>query len=113
MISRLLGVHFCARTRLILSTPRLGAPPSTGAEVTHPTETVSGERQLVSELVNSYSDPPSEGQKRDRSGSGDPAPAGKGGAGERRGEPGRSPSALGGRIFKESLDTAFEELENP
>ena len=37
------------------------------------------ERQSVGDLVKNYSDP-SEGQKRDRSESGDPAPAGKRGA---------------------------------
>ena len=103
----------------MLTMPRLGVLPSTGADsdsecaaATHQTEAMSGERQSVSELVKSYSDPPSEGQKRDRSESGDPAPAGKRGARERRSEPDRSPSAPGGRTFKESLDTAFEELEN-
>ena len=112
-------MRFCARTRLILTMPRLGAPPSSGAEsggecaeATRQTEAENADRQSVSELVKSYSDPPSESQKRDRSESGDPAPAGKRGARERRGEPGRSPSAPGDRTFKESLDTAFEDLEN-
>ncbi|KAF0302585.1 hypothetical protein FJT64_025316 [Amphibalanus amphitrite] len=66
------------------------------------------ERQSVSELVRNYSDPPGEshsGGKRDRSESGDPAPAGKRGALE----PGRSPSAR--TNVKEYLETALEQLE--
>ena len=71
----------------------------------------TGERQSVSELVRNYSDPPSETQKRDRSESGDPAPAGKRGARERSGDLGRSPSSAGNRSFRESLDDAIDGLE--
>ena len=69
----------------------------------------SSERQSVSELVRNYSDP-SEGQKRDRSESGDLAPAGKRGARELGGEPAHSPSTLSGRGFKERLDDAIDGL---
>ncbi|KAF0304645.1 hypothetical protein FJT64_020572 [Amphibalanus amphitrite] len=67
------------------------------------------ERQSVSELVRNYSDPPSEnhgGGKRDRSESGDPAPAGKRGARD----PGRSPTPRNSNV-KEYLETALEQLE--
>ena len=76
-------------------------------------DVVSSERQSsVSELVRNYSDPPSESQKRDRSESGDPAPAGKRGARERGSDTGRSPSAPSSRAFKESLDDAIDGLES-
>ena len=65
----------------------------------------------VSELVRNYGDPPSESQNRDRSESGDPAPAGKRGARERGGDFGRSPSAPSSHAFKESLDDAIDGLE--
>ena len=65
------------------------------------------ERQSVSELVVILTD----GQKRDRSESGDPAPAGKRGARERSGEPSRSPVALSSRSFRDELDAAVEDLE--
>ena len=64
------------------------------------TDVVHSERQSVSQLVRNYTDPPTDGQKRDRSVSGDPAPsAGKRGARERSGEPVRNPltSGQGGR----------------
>ena len=70
----------------------------------------SHERQPVSELVRNYGDP-LEMHKRDRSESGDPAPPGKRGARELSGEPGRSPSTLSGRNFKERLDDAIDGLE--
>ena len=75
------------------------------------TDPSSSERQSVSvsELVRNYSDPP-EGQKRDRSESGDAAPAGKRGARERGGVPGRSPSSQTDRTFKECLETAIGDL---
>lgn len=79
------------------------------------TDVVHSERQSVSQLVRNYTDPPTDGQKRDRSESGDPAPpAGKRGARERSGEPVRSPltSGQGGRSFKEHLDTAIDDLES-
>ena len=72
---------------------------------------MSGDRQSVSELVRSYGDQP-EGQKRDRSESGDAAPAGKRGARDRGGEPGRSPATHGGRSFKECLETAIDDPES-
>ena len=76
-------------------------------------DVVTSERQSsVSELVRNYSDPPSESQKRDRSESGDPAPAGKRGARERDSDTGRSPSAPSSRAFKESLDDAIDGLES-
>ncbi|KAF0299577.1 hypothetical protein FJT64_000062 [Amphibalanus amphitrite] len=76
--------------------------------------TGAGERQSVSQLVRAYGDAPVDGQKRDRSESGDQAPAGKRGARERSGEPTRSPSSLsskGGRSFRDELDAAVEDLE--
>ena len=69
------------------------------------------ERQSVSDLVKNYSDLPSEGQKRDRSESGDPAPAGKRGARERGAGPGLSPSATSSRNLKEVMETAMDDLE--
>ena len=84
--------------------------------VNQPTLTAEGERQSVGELVRAYGEPPSDGHKRDRSESGDPAPAGKRNARERSGEPTRSPLALssGGssRNFKDQLDAAVEDLEH-
>ena len=71
----------------------------------------TSERQSVSALVRNYSDP-SDGQKRDRSESGDHAPAGKRGAREIGGEPARSPAAPGNRSFKERLDDAIDGLES-
>ncbi|KAF0298595.1 hypothetical protein FJT64_004048 [Amphibalanus amphitrite] len=71
-----------------------------------------GERQSVSELVKTYGDSQSDSQKRDRSESGDPMPAGKRGARDRNGEPARSPSTFGGRSFKDHLDAAIEGLES-
>ena len=47
-------------------------------------------RQSIGELVRTYSDSSCDGQKRDRSESGDLVPAGKRGAKERSGEPARS-----------------------
>ena len=74
------------------------------------TSDAGSERQSVSDLVRNYSD--HEGHKRDRSESGDPAPAGKRGARELSGEPARSPSTLGGRNFKEHLENAIDGLES-
>ena len=71
------------------------------------TSAAQGERQSVSELVAILSD----GHKRDRSESGDPAPAGKRGARERSGDHARSPSALSSRSFRDELDAAVEDLE--
>ena len=80
------------------------------AEMDGQTGGASDGRQSVSELVRNYSDPPpSESQKRNRSESGDPAPAGKRGAGERAG--GLSPSAAGSRNFKETMVVAMDDLE--
>ena len=70
------------------------------------------ERHSVSELVRNFSDPPTESQKRDRSESGDTAPAGKRGARDRNDEPGRSPSTPSNRNFKEYLETAIDGLES-
>ncbi|KAF0302330.1 hypothetical protein FJT64_025580 [Amphibalanus amphitrite] len=70
------------------------------------------DRQSVSELVRTYGDSHSDGQKRDRSESGDPTPAGKRGARDRNGEPTRSPSTFSGRNFKDHLDAAIEGLES-
>lgn len=72
-------------------------------------EQTSDERQSVSELVRNYGDPITEGQKRDRSESGDQAPAGKRGALERSRDHGRSPSS---GSFKEHLDAAVDGLES-
>ena len=69
-----------------------------------------GERQSVSVLVRSYGD--QEGQKRDRSESGDSAPAGKRGARDLGDGPARSPAALSGRGFKSQLDDAIDGLES-
>ena len=70
------------------------------------------ERHSVSELVRNFSDPPTESQKRDRSESGDTAPAGKRGARDRNDEHGRSPSTPSNRNFKEYLETAIDGLES-
>lgn len=91
-------------------------PRSAGAECAdgpagdRPSVTASSERHSVSDLVRSYSDN-SEGQKRGRSESGDPAPAGKRGAREPSGEVGRSPAALGSRNLREHLETTIDSLE--
>ena len=63
-------------------------------------------RQSVSELVRSYGDSltTTDGHKRNRSESGDPAPAGKRGARDRGGEPAHSPSTPGTRRVKGQLD---------
>ena len=99
-------------SRRAVSRPASPAGRSDSVTVDSPTDVVASERQSsVSELVRNYSDPPSESQKRDRSESGDPAPAGKRGARERGGDLGRSPSAPSSRAFKESLDDAIEGLE--
>ena len=74
----------------------------------------AGDRQSVSELVKAYGDAPADAHKRDRSESGDQAPAGKRGARERSGEPARSPSELSirsSRNFRDELDSAVEDLE--
>ena len=66
------------------------------------------------ELVRAYGDVSSDGHKRDRSESGDQAPAGKRGARERSDEPTRSPSALNSkstRSFRDERDAAVEDLE--
>ncbi|KAF0310934.1 hypothetical protein FJT64_001866 [Amphibalanus amphitrite] len=76
------------------------------------TDAEHSERHSVSELVRNYSDSHSEGQKRGRSESGDPAPAGKRGARQSSGDTSRSPAAPGNRGFKEYLETAIEGLEN-
>ena len=76
-----------------------------------PVDSTASERQSVSELVKNYNDP-SEGQKRDRSESGDAAPAGKRGARDRGGAPSRSPSSRSDKSFKECLDTAIDDLES-
>ena len=73
---------------------------------------VHGERQSVSELVRSYGDSLSDGHKRDRSESGDPAPPGKRGARDLSAKSVQSPSTLTGRNFKDRLDTAIEGLED-
>ena len=99
--------------RQTVSRPTSPASRSDSAVTEDPTDTASSDRQpTVSELVRNYSDPPIEGHKRDRSESGDPAPAGKRGARERGGEPGRSPASVSARSLKESLDDAIEGLEN-
>ena len=78
-------------------------PQSTpGADSENTAETqltsASTERHSVSDLVSRYGESLSEGQKRCRSESGDPAPAGKRGArSELGGEPGRSPLAAGSK----------------
>lgn len=89
---------------------RRGEPQPAGAGSDRDSEAVT-ERHTVSELVRSYDDGHGDGQKRDRSESGDSAPAGKRGARERSGEPVRSPAVARDRSFKESLDSAFDELE--
>ena len=82
------------------------------AETDRTVDTALGERQSVSDLVRNYSDPASEGQKRGRSESGDAAPAGKRGARELGGEPGRSPSVLSGKNYRDYLDAAIDGLES-
>ena len=84
----------------------------TSTSMDQPTDT--SKRQSVSQLVRAYGDEPVDGQKRDRSESGDQAPAGKRGARERSGEPTRSPFSLSGkgsRSFRDELDAAVEDLE--
>ena len=83
-----------------------------GAVTDQQTDAVTSDRPSVSQLVRNYSDPPGESQKRDRSESGDSAPAGKRGARERSGEPGRSPSALSSRSVNDRLDAAIDGLES-
>ena len=68
-----------------------------------------GDRQSVSELVRNYGDSSNEAQKRDRSESGDAAPAGKRGARELGGGPARSPSIRSD--FREYLENAVDGLE--
>ena len=69
------------------------------------------ERHTVSELVRNFGDPPCpESQKRDRSESGDSAPAGKRGAMEGGVESGRSPAL--NRVVRECIEAAFDELES-
>ena len=66
----------------------------------------------MSELVRNYSDPPTlENQKRDRSESGDSAPAGKRGARECSSESGRNP-APSSRNFNEYFEAAIDGLES-
>ena len=90
-----------------------GRSDSDSAGRDNPTDARASDRQpTVSEPVRNYSDPPIEGQKRDRSESGDPAPSGKRGARERGGEPDRSPASVSGRSFRESLEDAIEGLES-
>ena len=62
------------------------------------------------DICRPYDDSRADGQKRDRSEFGDSAPAGKRGARERSGELGPSP-AVRERGLRESLDSAFDELE--
>ena len=69
------------------------------------------DRHSVSELVRNFSDPPVESQKRDRSESGDSAPAGKRGAKDFGGDSSRSP-APSNRNLKEYLETAIDSLES-
>ena len=90
--------------------PRLGEPRPADDGADGNDALVEKDRQTVSELVRTYDDSHGDGQKRDRSESGDSAPAGKRGARERSGEPVRSPSARD-RGLRESLDSAFDELE--
>ena len=68
-------------------------------------------RQSVTDLVKDYSDLPCESRKRDRSESGDPAPAGKRGAGGRGAGPGLSPVATGNRNFMDVMETAMADLK--
>ena len=75
--------------------------------------TSAGERHSVSELVRSYGDALSDGHgggKRDRSESGDQAPAGKRGAPEP--ESSRSPTPRNISSMKEYLEVALEKLED-
>ena len=75
--------------------------------------TSAGERHSVSELVRSYGDALNDGHgggKRDRSESGDQAPAGKRGAPEP--ESSRSPTPRNISSMKEYLEVALEKLEN-
>ena len=81
-------------------------------ETDRPVDAALGERQSVSDLVRNYSDPASEGQKRGRSEPGDAAPAGERGARELGGEPGRSPSVLSGKNYRNYLDAAIDGLES-
>ena len=63
------------------------------------------------DFVKLYGDPFTDNHKRDRSESGDIAPAGKRGARERSGDPFHSPSP-GSKVVKDQLDAAIDALEN-
>ena len=69
----------------------------------------SRQRASVSELASKFGDTDHHG-KRDRSESGDPAPAGKRGAVEREGDLGTSPVHFN-RRWKEYLDGALDDLQ--
>ena len=79
-----------------------------------PAERSSSRRPSVTEIVRTINDAPDgAGSKRDRSESGDAAPAGKLRARERFGEPSRSPAAAHvSRSVKDYLEDAMEQLEN-
>ncbi|KAF0303969.1 hypothetical protein FJT64_024103 [Amphibalanus amphitrite] len=84
----------------------------TGAEAGEDGTDPSSERLSVSDLVRSYDDShSSDGQKRDRSESGDAAPANKRGARDRDGVPARSPLTAKDRTVKETMEIAFDDLE--
>ena len=68
------------------------------------------ERHTVSELVRSYEDA-RDGQKRDRSESGESAAVGKRGARDCGGEPVRSPSSSADVTLRERMEVAFDDLE--
>ena len=87
----------------------LGACEDDGAVSSRQTDT-NTERQSVSALVRNYSDASNEGHKRDRSESGDPAPAGKRSR-EFSGGPARSPSSRSGGDLKAYLENALDGLE--
>ena len=94
--------------------PRQTVPPGVseedGAVSGRQTDT-NCERQSVSALVQNYSDTSNEGHKRDRSESGDSAPAGKRGAREFGGGPARSPPTRSDGDLKAYLENALDGLE--
>ncbi|KAF0292461.1 hypothetical protein FJT64_009527 [Amphibalanus amphitrite] len=86
------------------------SPPSDeGDRDLEPREVGRRQRQSVSELASRFADTEPQG-KRDRSESGDPAPAGKRGAIDRDGDLGSSPVHFN-RRWKEYLDNALDELQ--
>ena len=94
---------------------RDGADRDSGVTTDGGASAAHSQRQSVSELARAYGDSltATDSQKRDRSESGDSAPANKRGARERSGEPALiSPTAPGNRRIKDQLDSAIDALES-